>query len=469
MGAYYNEIEPFAAQWLRNLIAAGHIAPGDVDERSIEDVYPDDLRGYTQCHFFAGIGVWSYALRRAGWPDDRPVWTGSCPCQPFSSAGKGAAFDDERHLWPAFHHLIKECRPAALFGEQVASRDADTWIDLVQDDLEAMGYAVGAVPFPSAGVGAPHIRDRLYWMAYADHSGRLGRRAGQKGDGRDAARVEPQRLRNAGGLADAERERVRPCGSGSPSGETGAVQGIDGERQRLRLDASAGDDGMGARPGPTNGFWRAADWLACRDGKWRPVSPKPQPLVDGSAESLGRVRAGTIEEIEKEINALAMETKIDRVEALRNVLESFRTQSHACWEAGRIPRLHEAPFLLAFVRQLAQQGWGVAQCLLASGQEAIETELRMLRNGRTAAGASCQYGLEGQPARECADALHFLPPLLARHAHSAWGQAYRAYAETGFPLTQNAASRVGRLRAYGNAINAEAARVFIESAMDCMP
>ena len=87
MPAYYNENNRFAAQWLRNLIAAGDIAPGDVDERSITEVRPDDLRGYTQCHFFAGIGGWSAALRLAGWPDDRPVWTGSCPCQPFSAAG----------------------------------------------------------------------------------------------------------------------------------------------------------------------------------------------------------------------------------------------------------------------------------------------------------------------------------------------------------------------------------------------
>lgn len=65
MRAYYNEIDPYAAQWLRNLIAAGHIAPGDVDERSIADVRADDLVGYTQCHFFAGIGVWSHALRMA--------------------------------------------------------------------------------------------------------------------------------------------------------------------------------------------------------------------------------------------------------------------------------------------------------------------------------------------------------------------------------------------------------------------
>jgi DNA (cytosine-5)-methyltransferase 1 len=168
MAAYYNEIDPFAAQWLRNLIAAGHIAAGDVDERSIVDVAPSELAGYTQCHFFAGIGVWSHALRLAGWSDDRSVWTGSCPCQPFSAAGKGAGFDDERHLWPAFHHLIEQCRPATVLGEQVASPDGLAWIDLVQTDLENSGYASAAVDLCAAGVGAPHIRQRLYWTAYAE-------------------------------------------------------------------------------------------------------------------------------------------------------------------------------------------------------------------------------------------------------------------------------------------------------------
>lgn len=119
MTAYYNENDPYAAAWLRNLIKAGLIAPGEVDERSIVEIKPSELVGFTQCHFFAGIGGWSYALRLAGWPDNRPIWTGSCPCQPFSAAGKGAGFADERHLWPAWFHLIEQCRPSVIFGEQV--------------------------------------------------------------------------------------------------------------------------------------------------------------------------------------------------------------------------------------------------------------------------------------------------------------------------------------------------------------
>lgn len=171
-GAYYNENDKKAAAWLRELIKDGHIAPGEVDERSIEDVTPNELRNFTQCHFFAGIGVWSYALRRAGWPDDRRVWTGSCPCQPFSSAGKRKGVTDERHLWPSWYWLISECQkewgePVEIFGEQVASKDGLAWLDIVQADLEAAGYAVAPLDLCSAGVGAPHIRQRLFWVAHA--------------------------------------------------------------------------------------------------------------------------------------------------------------------------------------------------------------------------------------------------------------------------------------------------------------
>jgi len=169
MSAYYNEIDPYAVQWLKNLIAAGLIADGEVDNRSIEEVSPDDLKGFTQCHFFAGIGGWSLAARLAGWADDEPLWTGSCPCQPFSAAGKRGGTSDERHLWPVFFELIKECRPPAVAGEQVASKLGYEWLTGVRSDLESEAYAVGAVDLCAASAGYPE-RPRLFWVADANGS-----------------------------------------------------------------------------------------------------------------------------------------------------------------------------------------------------------------------------------------------------------------------------------------------------------
>lgn len=167
MANYYNENNAQAAMWLRCLINDGLIPDGYVDERSIEDVLPNELRGYTQCHFFAGIGGWPYALRLAGWPDKKPVWTGSCPCQPFSAAGKQNGFNDERHLWPAFEWLIRQCRPAIIFGEQVARKSGREWLSVVRSDLEATGYAFGAADIPACSVGAWHERARHYWVAHS--------------------------------------------------------------------------------------------------------------------------------------------------------------------------------------------------------------------------------------------------------------------------------------------------------------
>ena len=283
--AYYNEHDPFAADWLRNLISAGHIAPGYVDERDIRDVRPDDLRNYTQHHFFAGIGVWSYALRRAGWHDDRPVATGSCPCQPFSSAGKGAGFADERHLWPAFHWLIQERRPAVVFGEQVASKDGVAWLHAVRIDLESAGYAVGAADLPAAGVGAPHKRQRLFFVAYADGQRLEGERLLIQRREPRSTLPETSRSRQARELAYAE---VIGCGS---RGERNAraVPRAQNEGRSEWEHARRVVDLAGA-PSPTRGFWANAEWLACRDGKARAVRPSTFPLATGVPGRVGRIR-----------------------------------------------------------------------------------------------------------------------------------------------------------------------------------
>jgi DNA (cytosine-5)-methyltransferase 1 len=200
---YYNENDRFAAAWLRELIRAGHLPAGDVDERSIEDVEPKDLKGYTQLHWFAGVGGWPYALRLAGWPDDRPVWTGSCPCQPFSAAGCAKGLGDERHLWPAFYRLISKCRPPIVLGEQVASRAGREWLSGIRVDLERVGYAVGAADLCAAGVGALHIRQRLWWVANAD---------GLRCEGVRPAAERPWSWEQFKGLVQAEVQSSVPTG-----------------------------------------------------------------------------------------------------------------------------------------------------------------------------------------------------------------------------------------------------------------
>jgi DNA (cytosine-5)-methyltransferase 1 len=333
----YNEIDGYAADWLENLVAGGHIATGPVIRRSIVDLRPADVAGFNQSHFFAGIGVWPYALRAAGWPDDRPVWTGSCPCQPFSGAGKGAGFADDRHLWPVWFRLIRECRPGVILGEQVASPAALAWWDAVSTDLENAGYACAAVDLCAPGVGAPHIRQRLFWMAYTTGGGCQPRRTGETGGWRDAPWIELERLRNAGGMAHAmqsgrpKRRTGAGDGPSSGSGRTGgmAVPNCDGRQtgQSTAAPARHGDtafadggvsrmanamrselagraqqpawkeqppfagSGDAKRPSPVNGFWRDADWLRCTDGRWRPVEPGTFPLAHGVTGRVGKLRA----------------------------------------------------------------------------------------------------------------------------------------------------------------------------------
>jgi DNA (cytosine-5)-methyltransferase 1 len=339
VAAYYNEIHAPAAQTLRNLIAAGHIAPGDVDERSIEDVRPDDLKQYTQCHFFAGIGGWPLALRLAGWPDDEPIWSASCPCQPFSTAGAQLGFDDERHLWPALDWLIQQCKPAGVVGEQVSAKAVEPWVDLVHADMERLGYTFICVPFPSAGVGAPHIRDRNYWLGYANDARLQGWRrvleritervAGPRGVAGALAHHHHRGRAPATVAALHHTEHhVESCGRVSGLADTDFGAGrqgcaVDGRRHtgsNAFARAGSGSNGMPCeRAGPTNGFWRAADWLLCRDEKWRPVEPGTFPLVDGLPRSMGKLNTGArrLAEVAGLDAASLARAKSYRVESLR--------------------------------------------------------------------------------------------------------------------------------------------------------
>ena len=228
----YNDNDRFAAQWLRTLIADERLPKGEVDERSIADLDADGIPD--TFHAFAGIGGWPLALEWAGW--EGPVWTGSCPCQPFSTAGKRMGADDERHLWPAFYRLIAERRPATVFGEQVAGRAGRMWLAAVRADLEDLGYAVGAADLPACSVGAPHIRSRLFWVAHAGRSG-------------DQRRL-PREARTAPPEAEGETWKRERSGSNARRGS--AVHGMADPQGQKR---GSGHSVCGRKPHPGEGGW----------------------------------------------------------------------------------------------------------------------------------------------------------------------------------------------------------------------
>ncbi|MCB1169784.1 MAG: DNA cytosine methyltransferase, partial [Leptospiraceae bacterium] len=263
---------------LRNLIDEGLIADGDVDTRSIADVRANDLTGYRQHHFFAGIGGWSLALRQAGWPDDRPVFTGSPPCQPFSLAGRQAGIRDERHLAPQWIRLVRALRPSVIFGEQVAAAVArDSWLDDLLDALEDEGYSTGAAVLPACSVGAPHIRQRLWFAGWLGNPGSTGL---ERLPGTEHCRSQSGRI-----SAIADRPTTQ-AGGNHRMADSHLERRIEG---RISIRQPGQNETEAQQPGAT--FWSPLDWLPCADGKARPIKPGIEPLAHGIPARMGRLRA----------------------------------------------------------------------------------------------------------------------------------------------------------------------------------
>jgi len=406
MKVYYNEIDPKAAAWLRELIKQGHIADGIVDERSIVDVKSEELIGYNQCHFFAGIGVWSYALRQAGWSDDRPIWTASCPCQPFSTAGQGKAEEDERHLFPVLRKLIAERKPQLIVGEQVASKSAITWLDNVQSQLEEEDYACGAVVFPACGIGSPHQRQRTYWVAkssVAQDTSRIGRPGRGDGDSTGGGRaLQVEGLSASGKLAHDQSERELRESGATCEAERGQKPELHRESERAGLSGE----------------------LANNQSTERQSANNPRSGRDGLADS------GTISGLpDNPGNRLQEQCEVGREEIriTGNGEVGGLSDTRGSRRAHRLPESQER-------------------------QEGFAEE--------------CRNGSEGQFATGHPGPTNGLwrnvDWLYCRDGK------WRPVESGTFPLANGAAERVGRLRGYGNAIVAEQAKIFIETVKECV-
>ncbi|ESH97826.1 methyltransferase [Salmonella enterica subsp. enterica serovar Agona str. 632182-2] len=230
-------------------------------------------------------------MRLAGVPDSFPCWTGSPPCQPFSVAGAGRGTDDSRHLAPAFLDLVSECRPSVIFGEQVANAvKKDNWIDALLIEMSEEGYASGFAVLPAAGVGAPHKRDRIFFGAalLADTVRKQQRQEGLRRCGLE--NVQVRRNENPATITGC-------CGNCSLAGTNGKRP--QGEWPDCNSSGWKGQDlrpaGLRIGAGNKDGYahhshWSGADWLGCRDGRFRPVESGTFPLANGIPARVGRLR-----------------------------------------------------------------------------------------------------------------------------------------------------------------------------------
>ncbi len=319
MAAYYNEFNKEAAAWIRELISMGLIADGEVDERSITEVAPSDLTGFTQHHFFAGIG---------GWSDDRAICSASLPCQPFSLAGKQLGKADERHLLPHFLELVKACNFSTIVGEQVPGAIKQGWLDDLYDEMEREGYTCGSSVLTAAGAGAANIRQRIYWAAIrmGDTQNTYGWPESQQPSGISGEAWDKPRgsgLHNR--MGDTEH-------NGQPAGPFSGSNGETVQNSKTRQDSPGELKGVGssrALPGEFGGVGDSelhglheaenrrsvsesetesrmlelerpdsVDWLYCRDEKYRPIKSGIKPLVDGFPRGVGHSRHTSIQEFE---------------------------------------------------------------------------------------------------------------------------------------------------------------------------
>lgn len=317
MRVYYNEFDAKKAASLKALMDDGFITAGDIDTRPIQEVRPDDVQHYDRCHFFAGIGLWDYALNLTRWPEDLRVWTGSCPCQPFSAAGRKKGKSDDRHLWPFWFGLIQECKPPAIFGEQVATAIAHGWLDDVYQGLETENYAVGSTVLPAVSVGAPHKRDRLWFVAHAQ-KGDGRRNAGEFQGANECQTQERPEKRSAefgssgavgnaehngshsgtlrksdekfdDGCAEEQNSTVKSAGASAAQPLSGQPM-VQPQREGLEghaWDEEGSDQQRRLKAQPDGSAWSTGVWIDCPDEKQRLVEPSIHLLADGHPERVG--------------------------------------------------------------------------------------------------------------------------------------------------------------------------------------
>ncbi len=187
--------------------------------------------------------------------------------------------------WPT--PIASNGRGAGNFNRQRGGKPSDSsainWLAHTNNHRQQSGCGDWCGGQCTKEGGYAGRRCQIGSMADTDGNGREGRLSGRTDAEREAIDGQAGCGRAACGLADANHEQ-RPFTM--PAGSYADVS----RQWNKDSEETSGCSGV-MRPGPVNAFWRDADWLHCRDGKWRPVRPGSFPLADGVPARVGRLRA----------------------------------------------------------------------------------------------------------------------------------------------------------------------------------
>ncbi len=346
---------------------------------------------------------------------DIDIITGGFPCQPYSAAGNRKGTADERHLWPEMLRAIREVEPSYVVGENV--RGLVNWNDgLVFDeiiaDLEALGYEVQPFLLPAVAVGAPHRRDRIWFVAYATSG---GRKAGAE---------QPRQACNNGGLDNirlgnyGRSEQAGLCGiqGSSPDTQRSSSEGQCqcGQGQRQPGGCNSGDAAntshqrlQGCKVNGSTGSVRAQR----NEQPARCVPPTWQnfPTVSPVRSNYDGVSEAMVRNIKSEIYGQISEKYTDKdLQEVWSILQQKEVQE----QIGRLYKIHEPRVLLQTVQLCAtpnsEQGGGSA-----FSEKTSEDILRRMRKHGGLANTPQGRELEKQFKEQFGDTLPYLSHEIA--------------------------------------------------------